>query len=153
MKCSAIGLRSIALAQVAICVLIIGVLAAASILNISGNASPSEPRGLYRLTHQPLRRGALVVLKLPIKQIAGLPGDIVRVTAKGSYVNGRLWPHSGIPAGAAAHFPFGTYVLQPGQLWVLGHHPLSYDSRYFGMIPESLVKATAQPLFTTEQTK
>jgi type IV secretory pathway protease TraF len=91
-----------------------------------------------------------VVLKLPLKQIAALPGDTVRVTPAGSYVNGKLWPHSGIPASAPTHFPFGTYVLHPNQLWVLGDNPLSYDSRYFGMIPESLVNATAKPLLIKE---
>ena len=127
-----------------------GTLAAANIFDIRGNASPSEPHGIYRLTHEPLIRGAFVVLKLPLKQIAALPGDTVRVTPEGSYVNGKLWPHSGIPASAPNHFPFGTYLLHPNQLWVLGDNPRSYDSRYFGMIPESLVNATAKPLLITE---
>jgi type IV secretory pathway protease TraF len=132
-------LLRIAFAQIALSVVIIVALAAASIVNIKGNASPSEPPGIYRLTHEPLIRGAYVVLKMPLKQIAALPGDTVRVTPEGSYVNGKLWPHSAIPTGASNHFPFGTYVLHPNQLWVLGDNPLSYDSRYFGMIPESLV--------------
>jgi type IV secretory pathway protease TraF len=140
----------IAFAQIALSLVLIVALAAASIVNIKGNASLSEPPGLYRLTHEPLIRGAYVVLKLPLKQIAALPGDTVRVTPEGSYVNGKLWPHSAIPAIAPNHFPFGTYLLHPHQLWVLGDNPLSYDSRYFGMIPESLVNATAKPLLITE---
>ena len=146
------ALRRIAFAQLALSLVLIVALAAASIMNIKGNASPSEPPGIYRLTHEPLTRGAFVVLKLPLKQIAALPGDTVRVTPAGSYVNGKLWPHSGIPASAPNHFPFGTYLLPPNQLWVLGDNPLSYDSRYFGMIPESLVNATAEPLLIKENT-
>jgi signal peptidase I/conjugal transfer pilin signal peptidase TrbI len=143
-------LLRIAFAQIALGVVLIGTLATASIFDIRGNASPSEPLGIYRLTHEPLTRGAFVVLKLPLKKIAALPGDTVRVTPAGSYVNGKLWPHSAIPTGAPNHFPFGTYQLHPNQIWVLGDHPLSYDSRYFGMIPESLVNATAKPLLITE---
>ena len=143
-------LLRIAFVQIALSVVLIGALAAASIFYIRGNGSPSEPLGIYRLTHEPLTRGAFVVLKLPLKQIAALPGDTVQVTPEGSYVNGKLWPHSGIPASAPNHFPFGTYLLHPNQLWVLGDNALSYDSRYFGMIPESLVNATAKPLLITE---
>ncbi len=144
--------RHIAFAQLALSLVLIVALAAANIFDVRGNASSSEPPGIYRLTHEPLIRGAYVVLKLPLKQIAALPGDTVRVTPAGSYVNGKLWPHSGIPASAPTHFPFGTYVLHPNQLWVLGDNPLSYDSRYFGMIPESLVNATAEPLLIKENT-
>jgi type IV secretory pathway protease TraF len=143
-------LLRIAFAQLALSLVLIGTLAGASIFDIRGNGSPSEPLGIYRLTHEPLTRGAFVVLKLPLKQIAALPGDTVRVTPEGSYVNGKLWPHSGIPASTPNHFPYGTYLLHPNQLWVLGDNFLSYDSRYFGMIPESLVNATAEPLLITE---
>jgi type IV secretory pathway protease TraF len=142
--------RRIALVQITVTGALLVVLASAGFLDFAGNASRSEPRGIYRLTHEPLARGAFVVLKMPLKRIAGLPGDTIRATPEGSYVNGALWPDSGLPATATNHFAFGTYVLQPGQLWVLGNHPLSYDSRYFGMIPEALVNATARPLFTTE---
>jgi conjugal transfer pilin signal peptidase TrbI len=93
-----------------------------------------------------------VVLMLPLKQIAALPGDTVRVPREGSYVNGKPWPDSGIPASAPTHFPYGNYLLHPNQQWVLGDNPLSYDSRYFGMIRQSLVNATAKPLLIKENT-
>ena len=138
-------------AEVAIVALMIVLIATTNLLNLSGNASRSEPRGFYRITHEPLRHGIFVVLKLPLKQAAALPGDTVRVTPEGSYINGRLWPHSGIPADVHSHYPFGTYVLKPGELWVLGDNPRSYDSRYFGMIPESLISATAEPFLTLKE--
>jgi type IV secretory pathway protease TraF len=113
------------------------------------NLSPSEPIGLYRVSFEPLTRGAYVILKSPIKRIAGAPGDTVRATPEGSYVNGKLWPLSAIPGDSTyPHYPFGVYTLQPGQLWILGSHPDSYDSRFFGPVTQTLVHSTAEPLWT-----
>jgi type IV secretory pathway protease TraF len=129
--------------------------ASLNLLHVAGNLSPSEPRGFYRITHDPLQRGTYVILKMPLKRVAALPGDTVRVTAQGTYVNGKLWPGSAIPADVLEthrleHYPFGVYVLRSGQLWVLSNNPLGWDSRYFGPIDQQLVSATAQPLFTEE---
>ena len=113
------------------------------------NFSPSEPRGLYRLSRESLNRGTFVLLASPLKQIAGVPGDVVRVTPEGSYINGKLWPMSAIPGDSTfPHYPYGVYRLRAGQLWVLGAHPDSYDSRYFGPVPRTLVSSTARPLWT-----
>ncbi len=87
---------------------------------------------------------------MPLKQIAALNGDTVRTTPEGSYINGKLWPLSGILAGVRYHFPYGQYVLHAGEVWVLGNHPLSWDSRYFGPVPEALVASTAEPLLTEQ---
>jgi type IV secretory pathway protease TraF len=143
-------IRYIAYAQIAVTLVLILMLAGTSLFRIKGNISPSEPRGLWRLTHDQLMRGTYVVLKLPLKQIAALKGDTVQTTPEGTYINGKLWPHSAIPAGVRDHFPFGNYVLHTGQVWVLGQHPFSWDSRYFGPIPETLVDSTAKPLWTEE---
>jgi type IV secretory pathway protease TraF len=128
-------------------------IASLNVLHVAGNLSPSVPRGFYRITHDPLQRGTFVVLKMPLKRVAAVPGDTVRLAAEGTYVNGRLWPGSGIPADVLVshrleHYPFGVYVLKAGQLWVLSNNPLGWDSRYFGPIDEQLVGATARPLFT-----
>jgi type IV secretory pathway protease TraF len=50
-----------------------------------------------------------VALAMPLKQIAGMPGDIVSVTPQGSYINGRLIPNSAplLPR----HYPYGQYIL------------------------------------------
>jgi len=116
------------------------------------NLSSSEPLGFYRLTREPLSRGAFVLLDSPLKQIAGVPGDVVRVTPEGSYINGKLWPMSAIPGDSAfPHYPYGTYTLRPGQLWILGQHPNSWDSRWFGPIPQTLISSTAEPVLTEHQ--
>ena len=57
-------------------------------LGLACNRSPSSPRGLYRLTEGTPQRGKYVALSMPLKQIAGMSGDIVTVTPQGSYING-----------------------------------------------------------------
>lgn len=114
------------------------------------NFSPSEPMGLYLITEQALKPGAFVLLHSPLKQIVGGPGDTVTVTPAGSYVNGKLIRLSAVPGDSAfTHCPYGTYHLRPHQLWILGSHPNSWDSRYFCAVPQTLVSSTAQPLWTS----
>jgi len=142
-----------ALTLIAITAILLAVATSLNVLHVAGNLSASVPRGFYRITHAPLECGTYVILKMPLKRIAALPGDTVRVTAEGSYVNGKLWPGSAIPSDVLVthrleHYPFGVYVLKTGQLWVLSNNPLGWDSRYFGPIDQQLVSATAQPLFT-----
>jgi type IV secretory pathway protease TraF len=134
---------------------LLAVIALLPTLRLQGNLSASEPRGIYRLTHEPLNRGTYVVLKMPLKRIAAMPGDAVRVTPEGSYINGKLWPASGLPVEIMKdhrleHYPFGIYILKPGQLWVLSNNPLGWDSRYFGPIDQHLVNATAEPVLTED---
>jgi len=110
--------------------------------------SDSEPRGLYRTTSGPVTRGAIVELGQLSKHVAGVPGDTIRVTPEGSYVNGELWPNS---APICQHYkpvPFGTYKLGPGQYWLLGRNPSSWDSRYAGFIPWDLIYSTITPVWT-----
>ncbi len=142
-----------ALTLIAITAALFLAVASLNVLHVAGNLSPSVPRGFYRMTHAPLQRGTYIILKMLLKRVAALPGDTVRVTAEGTYVNGTLWPGSAIPADVLVthrleHYPFGVYVLKTGQLWVLSNNPLGWDSRYFGPIDQQLVSATAQPWFT-----
>jgi conjugative transfer signal peptidase TraF len=89
-----------------------------------------------------------------LKAIAAVPGDQVEVTTNGVRVNGKLIPNS------AAHFkdhrgrplkpwPSGEYTVPAGQLWVLSDfNSWSFDSRYFGPIPSSIVQHRLRPLWT-----
>ena len=89
-----------------------------------------------------------------MKPIAALAGDRVEVTTNGIRVNGKLIPNS------AAHFkdhrgrplnpwPNGEYIVQAGSLWVVSDfNSWSFDSRYFGPIPSSLVQHRLRPLWT-----
>ena len=43
--------------------------------------------------------------------------------------------------------PAGAYPVAPGEVWLLsGHDPRSFDSRYFGPVPESSVQGVTRPL-------
>jgi type IV secretory pathway protease TraF len=117
--------------------------------NFTLNTSPSEPLGLYHITKEPLKRGALVLLKDPLKQIVGVPGDTVEWTASGIRVNGRLVEHSAVPPGSPyPPYPYITLKLAPYQYVAMGQHPLSYDARYIGPTPGSLIASTVTPVWT-----
>jgi conjugal transfer pilin signal peptidase TrbI len=117
-------------------------------LGMACNKSPSAPEGLYRLVIAPPARGEYVALAMPLKRIAGMPGDWITTTPVGTYINGQLMPNSA-PL-LAQHYPYGTFKLGPASLWLLGKDPHSWDSRYFGPVPETLVNATAEPLWVRE---
>jgi conjugative transfer signal peptidase TraF len=137
------------------------------------NRSTSAPTGLYRETNAPLTRGQYVLAGWPpqlnqvarerhfdlrtlpplLKHIAALPGDHVTVSAEGVTINGRLWPnskplpsdHTGHPL---THWPFGEYIVAPGQVWLLSDSTHGFDSRYFGDVPLSLMVTNVTPVLT-----
>jgi type IV secretory pathway protease TraF len=113
------------------------------------NQSASMPVGLYRITHELIRRGSLVLLKEPLKEIVAVPGDTVRWDAAGVSVNGRLLDNSAIPVGSPyPPYPYTTLKLAPDQYVAMGRHPLSYDARYTGPTPLSLLASTVTPVWT-----
>jgi len=89
-----------------------------------------------------------------MKPIAAVPGDRVEVTSNGIRVNGKLIPNS------AAHvkdhrerplnpWPNGEYIVPTGNVWVISDfNSWSFDSRYFGPIPCSLIQHRLRPLWT-----
>jgi conjugative transfer signal peptidase TraF len=142
------------------------------------NPSPSAPKGFYVRSADPSfvlfcpDQGLTNFTKNPdfrrnwvpsygcsdghrafLKPIAAKPGDTVSVTSHGIAVNGKVIPHSlplkqdnfGEPLYAYA---YGTYRVQPGQLWVVSpYSDRSYDSRYYGPIPTSSILAAVRPWF------
>jgi type IV secretory pathway protease TraF len=120
-----------------------------AITHFTINESPSMPIGLYRFTHGPFQRGALVLLKDPLKEIAAVPGDTVEWDEDGVYVNGSLLNNSAVPSGSPyPPYPHMRLKLVDGQYLTMAHNPLSYDGRYLGPTPESLIATTVQPLWT-----
>ena len=128
------------------------------------NWTESLPRGLYRLTSDPLHRGALVVTCLEgeparvalkrgylrpgrcrsgvrpvLKIVAAIEGDAVVVSEEGVEVNGRLLSFSA-PRTKDRHgrpvatAPFGRYQLAGSEVWLHNPVPFSWDSRYFGPV-------------------
>jgi signal peptidase I len=74
-----------------------------------------------------------------IKQVAGVPSDLIEITTSGVLVNGVLQPNSkGVRSGRGVDLyplPVGyRHVLQSGEYFMLGVTPTSIDSRYFGAI-------------------
>ena len=89
-----------------------------------------------------------------MKPIAAVAGDHVEVTTNGIRVNGKPIQNS------AAHikdhrgrrldpWPNGDYIVARGTLWVISDfNSWSFDSRYFGPIPTSIVQHRLRPIWT-----
>jgi conjugative transfer signal peptidase TraF len=164
-------LRPAAFATLAVVTLFCG----ASKLGIRINTSPSLPIGLYQVTSGPdatlvefcppepfgsmaNARGYRQPGTCPdggaplMKPVVARTGDTVRLSEKGVSVNGRILRNSAPLTHDTAGrpltpWPYRTYTVQPGTIWVVsGYHPRSFDSRYFGPIPEALVRNRVRPL-------
>jgi conjugative transfer signal peptidase TraF len=88
-----------------------------------------------------------------LKPIAAGAGEVVTVSPSGVSVDGRPIANSAqltrdsqgrhLPA-----YPAGTYRVPAGEIWLVSpHNPRSFDSRYFGPIPASLVRSTVRPVW------
>jgi|SRR5215471_4235313 len=115
------------------------------------NFTPSMPTGLWRLTHERPHRGSYVTVETLIKQVAGVPGDRITFSAEGVAINGKLW-HQSAPA-VPNHAPFNTIVLSKDQWLLMGDNPLSWDSRYTGWYPTTVIANTAEPIWVKKATK
>lgn len=101
---------------------------------------------VYKLAYHfdDAQRGDIVVFRFPldpsqdlIKRVIGLPGDVVQVTNGLVSVNDRVLTE---PYIAAAPEYDGTWIVPPGQLFVLGDNRNdSSDSHAWGMLPENNV--------------
>jgi conjugative transfer signal peptidase TraF len=86
------------------------------------------------------------------KIVLAAGGDAVDFTAAGLRHARRLLPGSGPLAFDSqgrpmTHAPFGRYRLHPHELWLYSpYHPRSFDSRYYGPVPDAGVLTTIRPL-------
>jgi conjugative transfer signal peptidase TraF len=86
-----------------------------------------------------------------LKPIAARAGDIVAVSASGISVNGKLLPNSTASTRDSrgrplTPWPVGVYNVQPNTIWLIStYRPGSFDSRYFGPVPTSLVRTRLRP--------
>lgn len=89
-----------------------------------------------------------------LKPVGAAGGDVVSVTPQGLVVNGVLLSNTAArPTDShgrpLAHYPYGTYNVQPGELWVIStYNADSFDSRYFGPIKATRATARMEPLWT-----
>jgi signal peptidase I len=116
-------------------------------VNVSDSATPV---GIYRV--KPVGRvdyDDLVLLRMPIKRALALPGDHVMFTPRGIYRDGRLIPNSAPEAGIPRRFPDGSYIVPPEMFLGMGtDDPDSWDSRYVGFLPLSLIAGKVTPIWT-----
>lgn len=103
------------------------------------------PIGLYRLSQDnDFQKDDLVILYSDIthgfllKKIAATAGDLVNTNRKGVHINGISIKNTKV-------FEFGSHqerlnftpmnrILEKNEIFVVGEHPKSFDSRYFGAI-------------------
>lgn len=120
------------------------------VLNVTG----SMPDMVYTVGHG--EKGSLVSFCTPmphpsighgscpdgsmplIKRVVGVAGDLVAASNTGIYINGKSVPNSRPldldTQGCALPHLRGFFRLKPGEIWVAGEHPNSFDSRYFGPV-------------------
>ena len=89
-----------------------------------------------------------------VKQVVALAGDVVVVDPRFVSVNGKPLPNSAVlPVDRIrrhiTHVAFGTHKIETGQVWLMGlNNARSWDSRYYGSVPEADVLARLSPLMT-----
>lgn len=136
------------------------------------NLTPSEPVGVYRMmpvaAGTVIRRGDLISFCPPVKlepfmvsgscpnsgapflkEVVGVPGDVVDVTAAGVTINGRMLPMSRPIAhpkdwpGLMLPVDSGVTKLGSGQYWTYGSGlpKDSFDSRNWGVVERAEVLA------------
>lgn len=85
------------------------------------------------------------------KLVAGLPGDRVRITAEGAWVNGvfvgALSPTVLERAELTARGVAREWTLAENEMFVVGTEPRAFDSRYYGPVPLTSVKGIAWALW------
>lgn len=90
------------------------------------------------------------------KRVLATGGDTVAVADSGLAVNGRPVPRTRrLPRDSQGRplplYPEGVHVVRAGELWVVATlSRRSFDSRYFGPLPEKNVLSVVRPLLTWE---
>jgi conjugative transfer signal peptidase TraF len=151
-----------------------GLLLTAAALDLHPNVSESTPMGIWK--QKPLgeiRRGTFVSFCLDpdkarniklipgscpdtfaapfLKPVAAIEGDTVQIR-KGhlAMVNGKEMPNT-VSRPSIEPFPDGTYLVKPGEVWVLSSYsPRSFDSRYYGPVSVLKIQGEAIPLLVLD---
>lgn len=88
------------------------------------------------------------------KRIGALVGDTVQLAPDYVAVNGTPLPNSASRVRDSRgrnvpHVAFGTHAVKADEVWLFGEaDPRSWDSRYFGPVPTSAVRAKLTPVIT-----
>lgn len=85
-----------------------------------------------------------------IKMIDGVSGDIIAVDKEDTTVNGSM-VGEGLALAAESGHTIGELtrsgVIPEGRIWLMGRTKLSFDSRYWGTIPETKIIGRAYPIW------
>jgi len=142
------------------------------------NITPSMPEGIYLKTHSSIKRGSIVLVCLDkeqakfgltrhyliegnrncnntvplIKEVIAVPHDNVLLTDNSISVNGKKYQYPTFYQDSAHRplpvYPRGEYPNTTGN-WLLGvTDPRSWDSRYWGPLPQRTLRQTLLPLIT-----
>lgn len=142
------------------------------------NLTPSEPLGLWRIEplHRPAAAGDLVFVCPPltavfetalqrgylrrglcpsgvaplIKSVAAVPGQRVEI-GEDVVIDGEELSASDLrttDGEGRAIAPYAGGVVPPGYLFLHSSFASSYDSRYFGPVPDSGLLGLARPVLT-----
>ena len=91
-----------------------------------------------------------------LKPVAAIAGDVVQLTAKGIVLNGAAQPRSTALAADKADrplqaLPAGRLTIPEGEVFLLSTvNGESFDSRYFGPLPVSVIQGAAIPVWVAE---
>lgn len=137
------------------------------------NMTASAPRGLYRITSEPIHHDSWVVFCPPervtelalergyishgtcpggvkplLKRVAALAGDEVQITPDHLVTRNLTLPRASHDSQGRrlCRIPPQISRVLPGQVWVYSSYTdRSWDSRYWGPVPQDSLK-TARPL-------
>lgn len=141
--------------------------------NLVINTTESFPRGIYRKEAREFRKGDLVLVCPPdrpifhdalgagllspglcpgglgylIKQVAATEGDVVEISPTGVTINGERLKNSRRQSIRLGHMELPVRRKLYKEVVLMSPHPLSFDSRYFGIIPASAVLTSLEPFF------
>ncbi len=145
------------------------------VAHVRYNTTPSAPIGFYWCT--PLRdtttlhRGDLVVLTPPpwvrdevravapgldvtrpwMKAIVAMEGDTVCLEGDDVTINGVVQAHRPLLRDYALMPLEGCVPLAPETYFVLNEHPRSFDGRYVGVFPRTIIRRTCTALYTWKE--
>jgi len=91
-----------------------------------------------------IHRGDIVIIKLPsakvyyVKRIIATSGDTVEIKNGITYINGKKMKQYETIIDRTINFP--KVIIPDNYIFVMGdNRPVSYDSRYFGPIPQKYI--------------
>jgi signal peptidase I len=82
------------------------------------------------------------------KRVVGMPGDVLTVRGRDFFLNGRFIARAREKDSLGNPAPLFTYSgkIPQGCYFVLGHHPKSFDSRYWGFVCKKSILGRLIPL-------